>query len=94
MHITGVNGEYYDDAYSYQPYLVSGQLIGMDMDLSFYCSWWPTTEDTGVSLYIYLPQYFNGSNEMTGYWSADYAWDQGVDPLRGDITINNTMLGE
>ena len=94
MHITGVNGEYYDDAYSYQPYLVSGQLIGMDMDLSFYCSWWPTTQDTGVSLYIYLPQYFNGSNEMTGYWSADYAWDQGVDPLRGDITINNTMLGD
>ena len=52
MHITGVNGEYFDDPYIYQPYLVSGQLIGLDMDLAFYCDWWPTTEGTGVSLYI------------------------------------------
>jgi hypothetical protein len=94
MHITGVNGEYYDDAYSFQPFLVAGRLIGLDMDLAFFCDWWPTTQDTGVSLYIYLSQYFAGSDEMTGYWSADYAWNEGWDPLRGDLTINNTMIGE
>ena len=94
MHITGVNGEYYDDAYSWQPFLVTGRLIGLDMDLSFYCDWWPTTEDTGVSLYIYFSQFFAGSDEMNGYWSADYAWNEGVAPLRGDITINNTMIVE
>ncbi|MFH1964884.1 MAG: hypothetical protein ABIJ42_05015 [Acidobacteriota bacterium] len=94
MHITGVNSEYYDDAYSWQPFLVTGRLIGLDMDLSFYCDWWPTTEDTGVSLYIYFSQFFAGSDEMNGYWSADYAWNEGVAPLRGDITINNTMIGE
>lgn len=94
MHITGVNGEYYDDAYTWQPYLVTGRLIDLDMDLAFYCDWWPTTEDTGVSLYLYFSQFFAGSDEMTGYWSADYAWNGGVAPLRGDITINNTMIGE
>ena len=94
MHITGINGEYYDDAYSFQPFLVSGQLIGSDLDLSFYCYWWPTTEDTGVSLYIYVPGFFTGFREMDGFWSADYAWNEGVDPLRGDITITNTMIAE
>jgi hypothetical protein len=94
MHITGVNGEYFDDPYLYQPYLVSGQLIGLDMDLAFYCDWWPTTEGTGVSLYIYLQQFYSSFNEMTGYWSADYAWNEGVAPLRGDITINNTMIAD
>ena len=94
MQITGINGEYFDAPYDDQPYLVSGQLIGLDMDLSFYCDWWPTTDGTGVSLYIYLPQFYSGFNEMTGYWSADYAWNEGTAPLRGDITVNNTMIGD
>ena len=98
MHITGVNSEYYDDAYSLPPYLVSGQLIDSVLDLSFYCYWWEwrNSENLGppVSLYIYVSQFFIGFREMTGYWSADYAWNEGIGPLRGDITITNTMIAE
>lgn len=94
LQFTGVNGEYFEYPYDYQPMLVSGELIDANLNLSFFCYWWPDASNGGVSLFINLPAFFPSTREMTGTWSADYVQEQNRNPLRGEIGLTNTMIAE
>ena len=87
--------------YNRMPILVNGQLIGTELDLSFFtgpANTWPTNSDIyGAIVYLYVSGFTPGGN-VNGddpgeyaVWTAYHAWgDESV--VWGTLVIDNTLF--
>lgn len=94
LKLTSINGVPVSNPYTRMPILVSGQLIGTELDLSFYTGpysgAWPNVEWYGVSLYMYVWSFLPTANLLEGEWGAYHYWDTGAPAHRGELTLTGT----
>ncbi len=93
LKLTSINGLSVADSYR-RPILVNGQLIGTELDLSFFTGpsgVWPNSSDLGVSLYMYVWSFTPGSSSLSGYWGSYNFWDAGTPVSEGTLTLDNTL---
>ena len=94
LKLTSVNGSDVENSFR-PPILVNGQLIGTELDLSFFTGpsgVWPNDSDLGVSLYMYVWGFTPSVNAPTGWWGAYNFWDNGTPVHEGTLTLDNTLF--
>ncbi len=101
LNITSVDGTAVGDPTTEIPILVNGQLIGTELDLTFFtgpANTWPTNSDIyGAVVYIYVMGFtpsgnINGDDpEEFAIWGACNAWgDEAL--VGGTLVIDNTIF--